>query len=357
MTEKQLLLQESMSQDIIVVKAQYVRMCNDLISGLMLSQIVYWWTPSKNGKSKLRVKKDGKMWIAKTHKSWTEYCITEKQASRHLKILVNLGLIEMKNFKFDGEHTTHIHLIESVFKTLILSDLDNFETDKTDISKRTKQTFPKGQNRHFQKDKMDISITETTTETTTKTKAELFAPQATSMESIPQHRGIATRKNWTPIQKQSSIAFWNAVGGKKEGIEVTGKLFWKVSEVAKNLGLQYQNIDSIRRIGERHAKIIGAVRFRDPYEWIDIVKTMSLAENEEIYFEVLELALNDKFNKTFVSPRDFHRNWNKLIQLKPKDILGLAKLQNQTIETAENDPHSIDNVIQGLLGNDSKRDG
>jgi len=44
----------------------YIDIAEDIIAGLLLSQIVYWYLPSKqDGKPKLRVKKDGEYWLAK----------------------------------------------------------------------------------------------------------------------------------------------------------------------------------------------------------------------------------------------------------------------------------------------------
>ena len=44
-------------QDTIDFKKCYVDLCDDLIGGLLLSQIVYWHLPSKeSGKTKLRSK-------------------------------------------------------------------------------------------------------------------------------------------------------------------------------------------------------------------------------------------------------------------------------------------------------------
>jgi len=60
------LLWETASRDTVDFKTIYVDMADDLVAGLLLSQIVYWYLPSKEGRSKLRVFKDGYYWIAKT---------------------------------------------------------------------------------------------------------------------------------------------------------------------------------------------------------------------------------------------------------------------------------------------------
>ncbi len=70
----------------------YVDMTGDLLSGILLGQIVYWHLPSKDGRSKLRVQKEGKLWLAKGRADWyDEIRITPKQFDRAIKILVEQG--------------------------------------------------------------------------------------------------------------------------------------------------------------------------------------------------------------------------------------------------------------------------
>lgn len=102
---------ESITRDTIDFKKAYVDMAGDLIAGLMLSQIVFYYLPSKKGESKLRVEKEGHLWIAKRHSEWHEEIrITEWQAPRALDILAERGLITKKVFRFGGSPTVHIRL-------------------------------------------------------------------------------------------------------------------------------------------------------------------------------------------------------------------------------------------------------
>jgi DnaD/phage-associated family protein len=111
---------EKTSRDIIDFKKIYVDMADcDLVAGLALSEIVYWHLPNKEGNSKLRVEHDGKFWIAvRRYEWWDRARITPDQSDRALKILVNEGLIEKKIFKFNGDPTIHIRIIEDRFLSL-----------------------------------------------------------------------------------------------------------------------------------------------------------------------------------------------------------------------------------------------
>lgn len=90
----------------------YVDMAKDLIAGLLLSQIVYWfYEPGKNGLSKLRIMKQGTMWLAKQQSAWwDEIRLSPKQVRRALKILVGKGLITIEYYRFSGIRTTHIRI-------------------------------------------------------------------------------------------------------------------------------------------------------------------------------------------------------------------------------------------------------
>lgn len=125
------LLWERTTRDSIDFKKIYVDIAGDLIAGLMLSQIIFWYLPDKYGNSKMRVKKDGYDWIAKSNSEWyDEIRITEWQAPRALNILEEKGIIEKKLYKFNGAPTIHIRLIQENFMALWeeqVHDLNGFE--------------------------------------------------------------------------------------------------------------------------------------------------------------------------------------------------------------------------------------
>jgi len=125
------LLWERTTRDSIDFKKIYVDIAGDLVAGLMLSQIVFWYLPDKNGNSKMRVRKDGYDWIAKSNAEWyDEIRITEWQAPRALNILEEKGIIEKRLYKFNGAPTIHIRLIQGKFMELweeLVHDLNGFE--------------------------------------------------------------------------------------------------------------------------------------------------------------------------------------------------------------------------------------
>lgn len=58
----------------------YIDITNDLVAGTLLSQIMYWFSESKDGKPKVSIQKDGYYWIAKRREDWMdEIRISQKQ--------------------------------------------------------------------------------------------------------------------------------------------------------------------------------------------------------------------------------------------------------------------------------------
>lgn len=177
---------EQASRDTIDFKKTYVDLAEDLIAGLLLSQIVYWYLPSKEtGKTKLRVKKEGHYWIAKGRNDWwDEIRITGKQFDRASNILVKKELIEKKTFKFNGSPTVHIRLLWENFLPRLENIIYNEDSENNEgtedeslsdmvIPQRVKSKLPKGEKRNYPKGKMEIdqkgkSLTKNTTENTTK---------------------------------------------------------------------------------------------------------------------------------------------------------------------------------------------
>lgn len=110
---------EAASRDTIDFKKTYVDMTDDLLAGLLLSQIIYWHLPNKSGDSKLRIQKKGHFWIAKSHDEWYEEIrFSRRNFDTATKKLVQLALIEKQIFRFNGTPTIHIRLIEENFLRL-----------------------------------------------------------------------------------------------------------------------------------------------------------------------------------------------------------------------------------------------
>lgn len=82
-----------------------------LSAGVLLSQIMYWWGPAKNGETKLRVVKDGQLWLAKSRQEWQdETGLTFKRLKNAKQKLIALGVIEERPFRFSGMVIGHIKL-------------------------------------------------------------------------------------------------------------------------------------------------------------------------------------------------------------------------------------------------------
>jgi len=153
---KEFLDWEKSSKDTIDFKKVYVDMADDLIAGLVLSELIYWYLPSKeNGKNKLRVIHDGEQWVAARYKDWWERCrITESQAERAIRILISNNLVEKRVFKFDGEPTVHLKICQEAFLSLL--------QQRTNSAKAENEVCL---DRH--------PLTENTTETTSKNTTEI----------------------------------------------------------------------------------------------------------------------------------------------------------------------------------------
>jgi hypothetical protein len=181
-TFEQFLLWERASRDTLEVKRIYVDMAGDLVAGLVLSQIVYWHLPNREGKARLRVQKHGQLWLAKGRAEWWHECrISPKQADRALNLLQSRGLIEVKLFKFGAAPTKHVRILREGFlnawkarlaQETGLSDSEMQSHATSEFAAAGKSISTKGQNQIRPMGEMDFSqkdrsLTETTTEITT----------------------------------------------------------------------------------------------------------------------------------------------------------------------------------------------
>lgn len=169
----------------------YIDIAEDLIAGTLLSQIMYWFSPTKDGRSKIKVRKNGVLWLAKSRTDWEEEIrISPKQYDRAIRILSQKNLVEVKLFKFDGVPTTHIRPVYENINACIVDwknkkaeqiraeeENEIYQNSEMEFTQRSNLNLPKGKNRIYPKGKMEIdesvnSITETTTKTTTENTTE-----------------------------------------------------------------------------------------------------------------------------------------------------------------------------------------
>ena len=93
------------------LKREYVDIGGDLVTGSLLSQLVYWHLPDGNGQRKLRVNHDGHQWVAKTRQEWMTECrISHREYRRALETLMTKELVVVQVRRFKGSPTTHMRL-------------------------------------------------------------------------------------------------------------------------------------------------------------------------------------------------------------------------------------------------------
>ena len=121
----------------------YIDISDDLIAGTLLSQIMFWFSETKDKKRKIRIYKDGNYWLAKGREEWVdEIRISKKQYDNAIKKLKEKKFVETKLFKFNGVPTTHIRPIYENINSAIAKWKD-------DVSKEICCSFsdlPKGEN-------------------------------------------------------------------------------------------------------------------------------------------------------------------------------------------------------------------
>jgi|GEM_PF-2739580 len=118
---------EKRSQDTIDVKRCYVDIAGDLVTGVLLSQIIYWYLPGTRGASKLKVEHEGYWWIAKKREDWwDEARVSPKQFDRSIGVLEDKGFVETKLLRFYGSNIKHVRLKwKELFQALdALPDID-----------------------------------------------------------------------------------------------------------------------------------------------------------------------------------------------------------------------------------------
>ena len=111
MNKDEFLQSEKASRDTLDVKRIYIDIAGDLVTGIILSQIIYWHLTDRNGRERLRVEHDGFQWLAKTREDWWDECrVTPRQVDRAIGILVKKSLVVKDVFKFNNSPTLHVRL-------------------------------------------------------------------------------------------------------------------------------------------------------------------------------------------------------------------------------------------------------
>jgi hypothetical protein len=268
---------EEQSRDVIKVQRMYIDIAEDIIAGLLLSQIVYWYLPSKqDGKPKLRVKKDGEYWLAKNRNDWWDECrIKPRQFDNAFKKLEEKGLVEKRLYRFNGSPTIHIRLMPEVLLKCINSILQKSEIDGNS------QNEPHGSNQrcNFHLTESDKSLTETTTETTTKTtekQTNIYSESAVAESRTADYKSFPTEEYISLgqyLESQGGTNYFdpNSIEATKYYINSYRRLF---------------NIDHPRYTKEKWSDIIDSVLLipkvdrdsgeiyisEDPYDYFEIIE-------------------------------------------------------------------------------------
>lgn len=245
---KEFLIWEKNTKDTIDVKKTYIDIAGDFMAGVLLSQIIYWYLPNKEGRTKLRVKKENHYWIAKKISDWyDEIRFSRRNYETAIKKLEKKNLVIKKVFKFNNETMTHIRLNIPVFLSelnallkqqqanLKQDDFDDFDayitkmteplenmgmsdlyipecTNRTfpectnqTFQERTNQTF---QNAHFEHSKMhDPSkpITKSTSENTPEINNDVCEEEKEILSTLEKREDIKPHTHTEIINLLASV--------------------------------------------------------------------------------------------------------------------------------------------------------
>jgi len=108
------------SKDEICIPKIYVDMVGDIPAAAVLDEVMFWTLPKpRTGKTSLRVKKNGVLWLAVRRTDWWERKrLTARQSDTAIEKLVENGLIEKDVWNYNGKPTVHIRMKMSKFVEL-----------------------------------------------------------------------------------------------------------------------------------------------------------------------------------------------------------------------------------------------
>lgn len=138
---------ESTTRDTIDFKRVYVDIAQeDFVAGALLSQLVYWFLPDRNGDPRLEVCRDGRLWLVKKREDWWEEIrLRPKRFDRAMRILEELGYVEVAVHKRFGTPQNHIWV--------------NLEAVAHAVAERVKSKFPNWEGQSSPSGNVDIPET------------------------------------------------------------------------------------------------------------------------------------------------------------------------------------------------------
>ena len=98
--------------DVIVIRRPDIEIAGDLVTGALLSRLVYW-------DERKSIVRDGHKWFAKSvAELYEETGITEDQFRRSIKILIGKGLVIKKHYMFNAKKTNHFRIHREEYQRL-----------------------------------------------------------------------------------------------------------------------------------------------------------------------------------------------------------------------------------------------
>jgi hypothetical protein len=248
---------EQESRDTIDFKKIYVDIVEDVESGLMLSEIVYWHLPNKEGESRLRVQHEGFHWIAvRRYEWWDRTRLTPRQADRALKILVDKGIVVKDRFKFRGDPTIHVRLnweyflgqLEFIAQNPITNPfLPNGE--KEFPAQISSYNSPNGENGIT--DPL-IPVTETTTENTNKKEGSVLSHRASGLNRFQEQAASGEKPAIRVVSENPKLK----IGLHSDEMPRVGKCILRAIHATEMYQSQIEQLnDSVSFNGEHHPSL------------------------------------------------------------------------------------------------------
>jgi hypothetical protein len=169
---------ERLANDAILLRRVYYDIAGDLASGVILSQIIYWFTPAKDGRPRLQVQRDGRYWLAKKASDWWKECrVKEHTARRCIKKLQKLGILELEIHKFGRTPQYFIFLNRDVLNRMVTEKLVLEEAEELRLGQIGQV---------YEVAKLDKTYTETTLSKTNNDKVAIKNRKHVSTDSPSQ---------------------------------------------------------------------------------------------------------------------------------------------------------------------------
>jgi len=223
----------------IAVKTLYVDMTGDLIAGIMLGQIMYWYGNDENGRPRTRIKKKGHECIAKQRTDWyDEIRISPRQVDRSIAILRKKRLISTRNYRFNGLRTMHVFLNKKTFLNLANKEIAAFQKNPV---------LTKGEDRSLQKVKTEVDksvrpLTEITTEIVSKN-----TPVTVVHEEKPFVHPLL--KSLLNLSKQNTIFAGITENDWRDILKTERKSVNKIADVLNYIDIQVNRGHPLKNVG------------------------------------------------------------------------------------------------------------